>query len=269
MTQFHDDDLTYFRARGALALPQTDIQGYAQHDGARIWYASFGTGQPVVLLHGGLGHGGNWGYQVPALVEHGYRVIVIDSRGHGHSTRDSRPYSYDLMASDVLAVMNTLGIERASFIGWSDGAVIALALAMKVPTRVARVFFFACNVDSSGAKEFEFTPVVRRCFDRNVEDYANLSLTPNNFESFASAVSEMQGTQPNYRPEDLAKIEIPVTSALSDQDEFIKIEHAKYLAAAIPGASFVELRDVTHFAPFQRPVVFNQAILDFLGEIQI
>src|SRR5262245_57618852 len=80
--------------------------------------ARFGVGSPVLLLHGGLEHSGNWGYQVPALTSIGYRVIVIDSRGHGRSTRDSRPYSYELMASDVLAVLDALRVERAAMVGW-------------------------------------------------------------------------------------------------------------------------------------------------------
>jgi pimeloyl-ACP methyl ester carboxylesterase len=97
----HDDDLSRFEAEGAAPLPVTQDQGYVEHDGARIWYATYGSGSPVILLHGGLGHSGNWGYQVPALVGNGYRAVLIDSRGHGHSTRDERPYSYDLLASDV------------------------------------------------------------------------------------------------------------------------------------------------------------------------
>src|SRR5437660_5567867 len=100
----HDDDLSRFAADGAAALPVADDEGYVEHDGARIWYASYGTGTPVILLHGGLGHSGNWGYQVPALVSRDYRCVVMDSRGHGRSTRDERPYTYELMASDVVAV---------------------------------------------------------------------------------------------------------------------------------------------------------------------
>src|SRR6266496_3338920 len=98
----HDDDLSTFEAHGAAPLPVADDQGYVDHDGARIWYATYGAGPSVVLLHGGLGHSGNWGCQVPALVNAGYRTVVVDSRGHGRSTRDSRPYTYELMASDVL-----------------------------------------------------------------------------------------------------------------------------------------------------------------------
>ncbi|MGO8190267.1 alpha/beta fold hydrolase, partial [Rhizobium leguminosarum] len=76
------------------------------HDGARICYASYGSGPPVILLHGGLGHSGNWCYQVPALLRRGRRVVLIDSRGQGRSTCDSRPYSYELMAAEVLAAMD-------------------------------------------------------------------------------------------------------------------------------------------------------------------
>jgi Serine aminopeptidase, S33 len=103
-----DDDLTKFEADGALPPPLTDHQGHVENVGARIWYSCYGSGAAAILLHGGFGHSGNLGYQVPALVQNGYRAILIDSRGHGRSTRDSRPYTYELMASDVLAVMDAL-----------------------------------------------------------------------------------------------------------------------------------------------------------------
>ena len=124
-----------------------------EHDGARIWYATYGPGPPVILLHGGLGHSGNWGYQVPALVASGYRVVLIDSRGHGRSTRDARPFLYELMASDVLAVMDAVDLDKAAVVGWSDGACIALILGATAPARVAGVFFFGCNMDPSGTKD--------------------------------------------------------------------------------------------------------------------
>ena len=114
--QPYDDDLSRFEAEGAPPLPDTDDWGLVENDGARIWYAAYGTGSAVILLHGGLGHGGNWGYQVPALVENGYRAILIDSRGHGRSTRSAQPYSYELMASDVLALMDHLKIDKASLV---------------------------------------------------------------------------------------------------------------------------------------------------------
>jgi pimeloyl-ACP methyl ester carboxylesterase len=263
----NDDDLRRFEADGAAPLPVTNDEGYIEHEGARIWYAAYGSGLPVMLLHGGLGHGGNWGYQVPALVGSGYRAVLIDSRGHGLSSRDERPFSYELMASDVLAVMDALHIEKAGLVGWSDGACTALILAAKAPSRAAGVFFFACNMDPSGVKAFEATPALDRCFARHAMDYARLSATPDQFEAFVAAVSLMQRTQPNYSTDDLAKISVPVTIVQSEYDEFIKREHAEYLARTIPGAEFIMLDAVSHFAPLQRPGQFNAVMLEFAGRV--
>jgi pimeloyl-ACP methyl ester carboxylesterase len=81
--ELRDDDLTNFERHGAGPLPATRDQGYVDHKGARIWYATFGAGRSVIMLHGGLGHSGNWGYQVPGLMSSGYQAVLIDSRGHG------------------------------------------------------------------------------------------------------------------------------------------------------------------------------------------
>jgi pimeloyl-ACP methyl ester carboxylesterase len=195
----YDDDLKNFEEHGAAPLPVASDQGYVDHDGARIWYSICGSGPPVILLHGGLGHSGNWSYQVPALVSSGRRAVLIDSRGHGRSTRDSRPFMYELMASDVLAVMDALRLEKAAVVGWSDGACIALILAMQAPGRIAGVFFFGCNMDPSGTKEIAWpNPIVERCLGRHAKDYARLSATPDQFKAFADAVGLMMKTQPNY-----------------------------------------------------------------------
>ncbi|NJN83624.1 MAG: alpha/beta hydrolase [Caldilineaceae bacterium] len=263
----HDDDLSRFEAEGAAPLPVTNDQGYVENEGARIWYASYGSGAPVILLHGGLGHSGNWGYQVPALARAGYQVVAIDSRGHGCSTRDARPYSYELMASDVSTVMTVLHLPKASLVGWSDGACTALVLASKAPARVAGVLFFGCNMDPSGTKEFVFTPSIGRCLNRHKQDYVRLSATPDQFDEFFEAVGLMQRTQPNYSTPDLAALSVPVTIVYSEQDEFIKREHAEYLARSIPNAEFVNLPGVSHFAPLQRPELFNSTILAFLGKV--
>jgi pimeloyl-ACP methyl ester carboxylesterase len=261
----YDDDLIRFETDGAAPLPDAQVQGIVEHEGARIWFATYGSGSPVILLHGGLGHSGNWGYQVPALVKSGYLAVVIDSRGHGHSTRDSRPYSYELMASDVTAVMDTLQIKKAGLVGWSDGACTALILASKSPNQVSGVFYFACNMDPSGAKVItEKTPILNRCLNRHLQDYKRLSTTPDQFDNFFAAVGLMQKTQPNYSAHDLAQIAVPVVIVQSEQDEFIKREHAEYLARSIPNAEFVILYGVSHFAPLQRPEQFNLTMLSFL-----
>jgi pimeloyl-ACP methyl ester carboxylesterase len=170
------------------------------------------------------------------------------------------------MAGDVVAVLDALGLARAALVGWSDGACIALTLAKAHPERVAGVFFFACNMDPSGVKELdESDPVLGRCFSRHVQDYAALSATPDDFKPFFAAITEMQRTQPNWSEADLAALRLPVAIVQGEHENFIKREHAEYLARSIPGAAFTELPGVSHFAPIQDPDLFNAAMLDFLA----
>lgn len=265
--EIHDDELRKFEAEAAAPSPVPNDRSSIENEGARIVYSTYGSGSPVILLHGGLGHSGNWGYQVPALVESGYRAVLIDSRGHGRSTRDAQPFSYELMASDVLAVMDRLHLERAALVGWSDGACTALILAAEAPSRAAGVFYFACNMDPSGVKPFEATSTLNRCFARHAKDYAELSATPEDFKSFVEDASLMGRTQPNYSAHDLSKISVPVVIVQSEHDEFIKREHAEYLARSIPNAEFVLLNGVSHFAPLQRPELFNVALLEFVAKV--
>ena len=111
------------------------------------------------------------------------------------------------------------------------------------------------------------SPTLTRCFGRHAKDYVELSATPEHFKDFVEAVTLMQRTQPNYSARDLAKISVPVVIVQSEHEEFIKREHAEYLARAIPDAEFVVLNAVSHFAPLQRPEQFNMAILEFVGKV--
>ena len=250
---------------GPAALQQARAAGYAPHDGARIYYAVYGSGTPVVLLHGGLANHHYWGDQVPALVKAGYRTILIDSRGHGRSTRDARPFTYELMASDVVAVMDRLAIRKAAVVGWSDGAIVGLVMAMKSPERVSRVFAFAANMDPSGVKpDTETNPTFARFEGEAARAYAAQSPTPNGFPAFHAAISRMWDTEPNYTAADLARIHTPVAIVDGDHDEAIERAHTEYLARSIPGAQLVILPDVSHFAMLQNPAEFNAAVLSFL-----
>lgn len=264
---FRDDRLEHFAAHGAELSPGGSV-GMVENAGAHIWHASYGSGRPVVLLHGGMGHAGNFAHQVPALLAGGWRPVLIDTRGHGHSTRDLRPFGYRLLGSDVLAVMDALSIGRAPIIGWSDGACTGLVLAHDHPGRVAGVFFFACNVDPSGTRPFEMTPVIGNCVARHAADFARLSPTPDRFEDLGPALHPMQANEPDYSAADLAEINVPVTVAHASGDEFIRPEHAAYIAAAIPRARLLRLEGVSHFAPLQRPDLFNVAMLAYLSGLR-
>ncbi|HTR54010.1 MAG TPA: alpha/beta hydrolase, partial [Kofleriaceae bacterium] len=133
------------------AMPDATEHGTVDVDGAQIYYAIYGKGDPVVLLHGGLGNSDHWANQVPALADK-FEVIAIDSRGQGRSTRTRAAVTYDIMAADVLAVLDHLKVTRASFVGWSDGGEIALKIAIVHPDRVTKLFVFGANYDSNGSK---------------------------------------------------------------------------------------------------------------------
>jgi pimeloyl-ACP methyl ester carboxylesterase len=247
------------------ALPTAPLQGYVTHDGARIWFSAYGAGSTIILLHGGLANSEYWGDQVPALVAAGHRVILIDSRGHGRSSRDARPYTYELMASDVVAVMDQLGLPNASVVGWSDGAIIGLVMALKYPDRLNKVFAFAANMDPSGVKpKVDADPVFGR-FEREAgAAYARLSPTPNDYAAFQAAIGRMWDTEPNYTAADLATIRVPVAIVDGDHDEAIVPAHTAYLARTIPGAKLIILPGLSHFSMLQNPATFNAAVLGFI-----
>jgi pimeloyl-ACP methyl ester carboxylesterase len=123
-------------------------------------------------------------------------------------------------------------------------------------------------MDPGGTKELELpNPVIERCLGRHSADYARLSATPGEFNAFAAAVGQMMATEPNYTASQLSTITRPVAIVHSEHDEFIKLEHAQYLANTIPGAKLVLLPGVSHFAPLQRPAQFNRVMGEFLAEV--
>ncbi|HEV7703090.1 MAG TPA: alpha/beta hydrolase [Gemmatimonadaceae bacterium] len=262
-----DDDLIYFALHGAAPLPTASAEGHVEFASARVWYATYGniTGDAVVLLHGAFDNSEDWGYQVPALVASGHRAIVIDNRGRGRSTLGTEMLSYELMASEVLAVMDALDISKFSVVGWSDGATIALILAMQQPSRIASVFAFGGSMDLSGVKDVDPSmQILGHVFGRAKSDYARLSPEPAAFDVMRQRVDHMMRTQPNYTAPELAAIRTRVAIVVGKNDEFIKPEHTDYLIRTIPGAQGVVLPNVSHFAMMQRPEEFNRAMLEFL-----
>jgi pimeloyl-ACP methyl ester carboxylesterase len=245
-------------------LPQPEESGLAAMNGIRIWYATFGHGDPVILLHGGLANSNYWGKQVPALAAK-YRVIVMDSRGHGRSSRDGKPYEYELMASDVLALMDFLKIPKAAVVGWSDGAILGLEIAIHHPERLTRLFAFAANSDPGGVKDIAQSPVFNAFIARAEKEYRLLSPTPDQFKSFLAEISKMWETQPNYTAAQLQGIKVPTWIVDADHDEAIKRENTEFMAAQIPDAGLLIQPEVSHFSFLQDPLQFTSDVLHFLA----
>ena len=244
-------------------LPPAASSGHAPVNGISIWYATFGSGPPVILLHGGLANSDYWGHQVPTLAR-SHRVIVMDSRGHGRSTRDNRPYGYTLMASDVIGLMDFLGVPQAAVVSWSDGAIIGLSLAMSHPARVSRLFAFAANSDPSGVKDVDKSPVFSAFIARAEKEYEALSATPREYRKFVAEISAMWATQPNWTAADLAGIKVRTWIVDADHDEAIKRENTEFMAREIPNAGLMLQPEVSHFSMLQAPGQFSDDVARFL-----
>jgi pimeloyl-ACP methyl ester carboxylesterase len=256
-----------------LTLPPTPKlsahgkHGYAPVNGIKIWYATFGHGAPVILLHGGLANSNYWGKLVPALARH-YRVIVMDSRGHGRSSRDAQPYGYDLMASDVTALMDYLKIKKAALVGWSDGAIIGLDIALHHPERLTKLFAFAANSDPSAVKDVEHDPVFSAFIARARKEYERLSPTPTEYDAFLAQITKMWETQPHWTADDLHTIKVPTWIVDADHDEAIKRENMLFMADNIPGSGLLIQPDVSHFSFIQDPAQFNADVKHFLAHVK-
>ena len=246
-------------------LPAPTKSGLAPVNGIKIWYAEFGGGPPIIFLHGGLANSDYWGLQVRA-VSPNYRVIVMDSRGHGRSSRNTIPIGYDLMASDVIAVMDYLHVDKAAIVGWSDGAIVGLDLAIHHPERLTRVFAFAANSNPSGVKDVDKSPVFTEFIARAGKQYAQLSPTPDQYKQFVADIEHMWASQPDFTEAQLKGISVPVWIVDGDHDEAIKRENTDLMASLIPGAGELILPEVSHFAFLQDPTMFNQSLLHFLSQ---
>jgi pimeloyl-ACP methyl ester carboxylesterase len=248
-------------------LPESEHGGYAPVNGVKIWYASYGRGQPVVLLHGGLANSNYWGNQVRALAPQ-YRVIVMDSRGHGRSTRDQRQFSYELMAADVLALMDYLKIPKAAVVGWSDGAILGLDIAIHHPERLTKLFAFAANSDPSGVKDVSQSPTFGAYIARAEKEYEKLSSTPHQYASFLEQISKMWATQPYFTEDQLRRISVPIWIVDGDHDEAVKRENTEHMAAQIPNAGLLLQPQVSHFSFIQDPSQFDSDVLHFLANVK-
>jgi len=249
------------------SLPKPAQSGYAPVNGIRIWYATFGRGEPVLLLHGGLANSNYWGNQVPTLAG-SYRVIVMDSRGHGRSTRDERPYSYDLMASDVIGLMDFLKLPKAAIVGWSDGAILGLDIAIHHPERLTKLFAFAANSDPSGVADIAQSLVFNAYIARAEKEYQALSPTPNQYKSFFDQISKMWETEPHFTAEQLRGITVPTWIVDADHDEAIKRENTEFMASEIPNAGLLLQPLPSHFSSLQAPRQFTRAVLHFLEHVK-
>lgn len=217
-----------------------------------------GYGAPLILLHG---NGENSGYFVNQIdrFANEYRVIAVDTRGHGASPRGNKPFTLETFADDLKNLLDSLNIEKANILGFSDGGNIAVIFALKYPERVASLVLNGANLFPSGLKSSFLIPVKVL--------FAVFSLL-SHFSRRAKRRSELlylMAKQPNIQPEKLSGIKCPVLVIAGTQD-VIKEKHTKLIAASLPDSSLCFLKG-GHSIAKTNSVEFNSAVEKFLSSI--
>ena len=236
---------------------------YADINGTRIYYETYGTGRPVLVIHGGIGAIEIMHYQIRALAASRF-VIAPDSRGHGRSPDSSQPLSYHLMADDMLKLLDKLNIAETDVVGWSDGGIVGLDLAMHHPERVKRLVVFGADYDVDGLDTDRCPiPPAEKDIAPARDFYKSIAPDPNHWPVFYQKSIEMWRTQPQYNVADLGTIKAP-TLVMAGEFDCIKRRHTDQLAKAIPRTNEEIIKGATHGAPLFQPDSVNAQILKFL-----
>lgn len=234
-------------------------------NGIDLYYEIYGEGSPVIVLHGGTAFIESMHYQIRTLsAEH--QVIAVDSRGHGRSSEPEGALHYADMAGDVTALMDHLDIAKADIVGWSDGGIIGLLLAIHKPDRVGKLVAIGSNYDPGGTEgdlsglsaDSEAFAAVRGFYERLAED-------PDHWPVFFKKVITMWQTESSITEAELKATETPVLVMAGEFDS-IKPAHTEKMAALLPNGKLHIVPEGTHYIPLQDPEAVNAAMLAFLSE---
>ena len=222
----------------------------------RNHYIERGQGQPLILLHGNGEDGSYFEHQLREF-SRDHRVIAIDTRGHGKSPRGTAPFRIRQFAEDLHSFMQQQGIEKAHLLGFSDGGNIALTFALKYPAMVEKLILNGANLYPEGVKDGVQLPI---------ELEYRIALMCAEHSAKAAAEAEMLGlmvNDPHIDPKELAALAVP-TLVIAGDDDMIKDEHTRLIAASIPGA-VLKIIHGDHFIANACPVPFNAAVREFLA----
>ncbi len=243
---------------------------FAKINDIKIHYKVYGTGADVVfLLHGSMESMGNWDKQIPDLAKR-YKVITLDNRGHGKSTFTDRKMDYALMSDDVLGLMNVLKIDSANIVGFGDGGIIGLYLAIEHPERVRKLVAIGANyrVDTSVVYH-EVLEKVKAWDSDKVYSFVrnNFRGWPNDklLTQFTERMKTMLLTEPNLTTDDLKKIKCPALFVTGDHD-IIKMSHTSEMFENVQRGYLAVIPGTRHYPQKDKPGVVNPIILDFLSK---
>jgi len=237
--------------------------GYADVNGLHLYYETHGSGAPLVLLHGGmLTIDLNFATLIPTLAQT-HTVIGVEMQGHGRTANIDREITYPNLASDVVALLDHLGIERAAVLGHSMGGGVALELAVSHPDRVSAIVPISASVSKDGMhpdlldpSTFETSPIMPTAqdFADFKEAYERLSPHPEQFDAFLMTLSGMDSDFAGWTDEQLAAISCPVLIVQGDTD-FTLIAHAGVMLAKIPGSALAVVPATTHMQVTRRDTI--------------
>lgn len=221
-----------------------------------LFYETRGTGFPLILLHGNGEDHRYFAAQLDYFSEH-YRVIALDTRGHGQSPRGDGEFSIRRFAQDLYDFMRAQRISRAHLLGFSDGGNIALDFALKHPEMVETLILNGANLNPGGVRRSVQLPIEIGC--RIARLFAERSPK-------ARANAEMLGlmvNEPHIAPEALRALNMPVLVIAGTKD-MIRRSHTELIARSLPRAELAILNG-THFIAHESPAEFNRAVETFLN----
>ena len=221
----------------------------------QLHYIEQGTGQPLILLHGNGEDNSYFVHQIDHFSK-AYRVIAIDTRGHGKSPRGNKPFTIKQFAEDLHDFMDEKGIAKAIILGFSDGGNIALTFALKYPEKVEKLILNGANLFPNGVKPRYQWPIVigyhiAKLFAKKSAE------AKHNTELLGLMVNE-----PHIEPSELAKLTMPVLVIAGTKD-MIKESHTKLIYKSLPNAQ-LSLIEGDHFIANKNPKSFNAAVEKFL-----
>ena len=224
-----------------------------------LYYQEKGNKEPFILLHGTGEDSSYFKHQIDYFSDR-YRVIAIDTRGHGKSPRGTKPFTIEQFSHDLYDFMISHKISNAVILGFSDGANIAMKFAMKYPDKVKALILNGGNLNPKGVKRTTQIPI--ELGYRIARGFALKS-------SGAKKSAEMLGlmvNEPNIERTELSRITAP-TLVICGRNDMIKESHTKEIAENIPGAKLSIMKG-SHFIANKRYLAFNKEVESFLQTIQ-
>lgn len=243
--------------------------GYVTIAGQPVWHEVAGEGPLVVLLHGGFSGAASWAAQAPALVQAGFRIQVPERRGHAHTPDIAGPLTYEIMAADTIAYLDAEAPGKAHLIGWSDGAVVALLVALRRPDLVERLVLIGQYYNSSG--RVPNSPLDRLLHTPEAKQFLRAGYDPlspdgpEHFNVIYAKAMAMVDSEPEIDLATLSAVSAPTLVLQGDRDE-VTLDHSAAVAAALADGRLAVLPG-THGLPIELPALVNQLLLEFLRAI--